>query len=45
MQSLHILDTINRLNNGVDQYEGQFHEEGVFDNIDEKLFPPHTRLG
>lgn len=44
--SLHILDTIKRVADGVDHYEGDdYIEHDPFDGIDETLFPKHTRLG
>lgn len=42
MRSLHILDTVRRVQGDFDHYEGQFQEH---DEIDENLFPRHTRLG
>lgn len=50
MRSLHILDTIARVRAGEDHYEGgnaddPYHAHNAFDDIDEELFPRHTRLG
>jgi hypothetical protein len=43
MRSLHILDVVKRVSEDVDHYNDPVH--GAFDDIDEELFPTHTRLG